>query len=443
MEVSILGRSHIVSCLCSFSKTDQSLVPRKHVMADLRPYVCLYPDCSAAGQDFQRRRQWVQHVQEAHWQILVCPFGCKDLPIDGIPALNDHMARHHKEHADTLGTESLIQLSEQERPLNSSKACELCNEELDSFKAYARHVGRHQEDVALFALPNRGLDEDSLSEKLSDDENETTPRILETTNDDEEHPPLATELRDEQENSSRMYDCNGEDLMLETLNAQPVVFSTDPGQYTVAPSATPDIQSPIPETTPTRASQRADGEQREDEMRENQPSTMAFGANTTYTQQLQQHIRLQQLQQAQVERMRQAQQAEHNNLRDMPSVSMDPVHIRLQQLQQAQLERMRQNAGYYNLGDMPSVSFGPVPMAPELTAQLKKESAVVTGHMPTCQMQSSAAEHYLGQRMNVRARIPLRPFFSEEDTLLTFYTDRARAPLWSASERARKLELLV
>ncbi|KAH7633992.1 hypothetical protein B0T09DRAFT_250221, partial [Sordaria sp. MPI-SDFR-AT-0083] len=94
----------------------------------------------------------IHHVQESHWKILLCPLGCKDLHIEDIAALEAHLATFHKEHAETLSPESLIQLSKQERPLNASKKCELCNKELDSFKAYARHVGRHQEDVALFVL---------------------------------------------------------------------------------------------------------------------------------------------------------------------------------------------------------------------------------------------------------------------------------------------------
>lgn len=114
----------------------------------------------------------MQHVQQAHWNVFVCPFGCKDAQVDDIPALKAHLATFHNEHAESLSPESLIRSSEQERPLDAPKQCELCSEELDSFKAYTRHVGRHQEDVALFVLPNRGIDEESLS----DDQNEELGR---------------------------------------------------------------------------------------------------------------------------------------------------------------------------------------------------------------------------------------------------------------------------
>lgn len=110
----------------------------------------------------------MQHFQQAHWNVFVCPFGCEDVQVDDLPTLKAHLATFHKEHAQSLSPESLIQLSEQERPLDAPKQCELCGEDLDSFKAYTRHVGRHQEDVALFVLPDRGLDEESLS----DDQNE-------------------------------------------------------------------------------------------------------------------------------------------------------------------------------------------------------------------------------------------------------------------------------
>ncbi|KAK3388381.1 hypothetical protein B0T20DRAFT_365211, partial [Sordaria brevicollis] len=138
---------------------------RKHVLGDLRPYICLYPDCSAAGQDFQRRHQWIQHVRQAHWKILVCPFGCEDLHLENISALDAHITTCHKDLGQTVSRESLIQLAEQDRPLEAAKTCELCNEELDSFKSYSRHVGRHQEDLALFVLPDRGLDADTDQEE--------------------------------------------------------------------------------------------------------------------------------------------------------------------------------------------------------------------------------------------------------------------------------------
>lgn len=85
--------------------------------------------------------------------------------MDNISALDTHVTTSHKDLAQTVSRESLIQLSEQERPLDAAKTCELCNEELDSFKSYSRHVGRHQEDLALFVLPDRGLDADTDEEE--------------------------------------------------------------------------------------------------------------------------------------------------------------------------------------------------------------------------------------------------------------------------------------
>lgn len=160
MEVRILSRPKALFRSLSML-TDPS--NRKHVLGDLRPYICLHPDCYVTGQDFQRRHQWMQHVQQAHWKTWLCPLGCKNTHIEDIPALESHLATFHKEHAETLSPESLVRLAEHDRPLDAPKNCELCNEELDSFKSYSRHVGRHQEDVALFVLPDRGLDEESLS----------------------------------------------------------------------------------------------------------------------------------------------------------------------------------------------------------------------------------------------------------------------------------------
>ncbi|KAF5247123.1 hypothetical protein FAUST_975 [Fusarium austroamericanum] len=49
------------------------------------------------------------------------------------------------------------------RPMNEKEGsiCPLCQENLSSMKDYQRHVGRHQEQLALFALPSLPTDDDA------------------------------------------------------------------------------------------------------------------------------------------------------------------------------------------------------------------------------------------------------------------------------------------
>ncbi|KAM0377636.1 hypothetical protein ACHAPY_006815 [Fusarium culmorum] len=52
------------------------------------------------------------------------------------------------------------------RPMNEKEGsiCPLCQENLSSMKDYQRHVGRHQEQLALFALPSLPTDDDAQIE---------------------------------------------------------------------------------------------------------------------------------------------------------------------------------------------------------------------------------------------------------------------------------------
>lgn len=67
--------------------------------------------------------------------------------------------------------ESLAKLAAQPRDMKKGVACPLCRETLSSVREYERHVGRHQEQLALFALPSQDVvdDEGDVEEERSDE----------------------------------------------------------------------------------------------------------------------------------------------------------------------------------------------------------------------------------------------------------------------------------
>ncbi|WZH42013.1 uncharacterized protein QYS62_002981 [Fusarium acuminatum] len=48
--------------------------------------------------------------------------------------------------------------------------CPLCKETVDSFDQYQRHIAHHQEDLALFTLPQHSGNDDEMSDDIEDDE---------------------------------------------------------------------------------------------------------------------------------------------------------------------------------------------------------------------------------------------------------------------------------
>lgn len=79
--------------------------------------------------------------------------------------------------------ETIVDMSERRRPLDAACECPLCHEQLASMKAYARHVGRHQKDLALFALPRPDVD-------IDEDQN----RIEEERETDSEYSDVGVEM---------------------------------------------------------------------------------------------------------------------------------------------------------------------------------------------------------------------------------------------------------
>ena len=80
----------------------------KHIFKDIKPYTCSLPSCSIPDKMYDSRREWFSHETTAHRR------------------------------------ESFI--------------CTLCKNTLISPKQYERHVARHLEEVALFALPRNEID---------------------------------------------------------------------------------------------------------------------------------------------------------------------------------------------------------------------------------------------------------------------------------------------
>ncbi|KAJ5354972.1 uncharacterized protein N7496_012184 [Penicillium cataractarum] len=94
----------------------------RHVFDDLMPYICVFPDCSTPYRLYESRREWFFHLQNQH-----------SVPIDSGGQLN----------------------------------CPLCSSSVTTGKPFEKHVARHLEELALFALPRS---QPQVNPNLSDEE---------------------------------------------------------------------------------------------------------------------------------------------------------------------------------------------------------------------------------------------------------------------------------
>lgn len=94
----------------------------RHVFRDIMPYVCIFPDCTTPNRLYDSRREWYGHL----------------------------VSRHISPDSET------------------SHICPLCNEESLSDRFLERHLGRHLQELALFALPRPDDDEEPDTDQLED-----------------------------------------------------------------------------------------------------------------------------------------------------------------------------------------------------------------------------------------------------------------------------------
>lgn len=118
-------------------KTDKAF--RRHVLRDLRPYVCTYEDCTEADQQYDSIKDWVSHEVNTHRDKKLQPTS------PGEQSSNDR---------------GLSQPSKLLAPNDTCRPeCPICLEKNPSFV----HIGRHLQRFAVFVLPHSARpDEDSI-----------------------------------------------------------------------------------------------------------------------------------------------------------------------------------------------------------------------------------------------------------------------------------------
>ncbi|KAI1317442.1 hypothetical protein F5Y16DRAFT_392754 [Xylariaceae sp. FL0255] len=143
---------------------------KKHVNADLRPYICLETECSTPEQQYSRRHEWLDHLNQKHWQVFKCPYSCLSENFGSPRELEQHIRQSHKELSLQKDLGMILDLCSRPGSWPEETTCPLCDQKLHSKQEYARHVGRHQTELALFALPHTG-NENSDSSHDDDDDN--------------------------------------------------------------------------------------------------------------------------------------------------------------------------------------------------------------------------------------------------------------------------------
>ncbi|KAG4435673.1 hypothetical protein IFR05_008839 [Cadophora sp. M221] len=146
---------------------------KKHVLSDLKPYVCTFEDCELKL--FSDRHTWFSHELKDHRQEWRCYF-CSHHPFDNPANYQRHLASRHPESFVKDQLPALLEMSQKALAKLSPTDCPFCddweqrlrniNPHIPATEALAvtpsqfqHHLGTHMEQLALFAIP-RGYTEE-------------------------------------------------------------------------------------------------------------------------------------------------------------------------------------------------------------------------------------------------------------------------------------------
>lgn len=137
---------------------------KRHVFKDLQPYMCTFANCARADNMFERRTDWFRHETQLHRKEFSCN-------VQGHNSFEDkkgfikHMEHEHGESTTQAQLLSVLALCE--RPLETTQSsCPLCHSEDAKDltpKRLEKHLGRHMETLAMFALPRNYEKHDNKS----------------------------------------------------------------------------------------------------------------------------------------------------------------------------------------------------------------------------------------------------------------------------------------
>ena len=142
-----------------------------HVFADLRPYICTFPDCKDELAQFTTRAAWADHELTEHRYDMIwnCP-ECSE-KFAGTSDWEQHLHEMHQRifTGPRLHWARITAYQMHPRPAETEE-CPLCRVVLGKpRRTFVKQVARHMEEIALMALP-RSIEEDSDGSSDSTDQ---------------------------------------------------------------------------------------------------------------------------------------------------------------------------------------------------------------------------------------------------------------------------------
>jgi hypothetical protein len=136
---------------------------RKHVLKDLEPYVCTFPECERHDLLYGNRDEWYEH-ESSHRQVYHCGERAHERFADEV-LFRHHMVYYHKLTIESTRNSSSLSIFLQPIHHSTTMRCHLCGNTTSRLKS---HLSHHLERIALFAIPK--INEIEEASQIGDDE---------------------------------------------------------------------------------------------------------------------------------------------------------------------------------------------------------------------------------------------------------------------------------
>ena len=146
----------------------------KHVFRDLQPYTCTFEDCPLGGETFESRHLWFNHELKLHRRSWICRGHCNE-SFQSYEDFQEHVQEFYPQDIAPSQLSTFIDMCAVPFEATVKSDCPLCECVVTGSRRLEKHLGRHMEEIALFALPQSlfedggDLDSDNSSDASGDD----------------------------------------------------------------------------------------------------------------------------------------------------------------------------------------------------------------------------------------------------------------------------------
>ena len=139
---------------------------RKHVFKDLQAFVCTFPYCTTPNETYGSRREWFLHEISCHRRIWTCAGHC-DRVFQSSEELTEHIRTIPSMNVTDAQIPALLEMRSSPIAKSAKLCCPICQSTVLGTSSFQKHLGRHLQDISLFALPMVENEDDIDSESTN------------------------------------------------------------------------------------------------------------------------------------------------------------------------------------------------------------------------------------------------------------------------------------